>query len=394
MVVYIDMHRGDRLPMIQSFMPVGIRKHTLLLIGLVLILSACARTSPVESLVPGRPTTTDNSVIVGPVPTSTRLDPTNAITSQIQSNPVIVTENVENLELVSQVTEPAVNSFAWLDQGQIVSLATDTQIAPYERFPLGPIEGLRTSYNYPAKLTVSDDGDKMAWIDADNIVYLWDIKHDSEVVELIERESPITSLAFSPSGNELAIATIDGSVAMWNTVGSEMIITWQYPSWYSNLSYSPDGNVLAGLDAQNHSINFIDVKNGEIQRVLEWTESASPVLNGVYFSPDWETIAWVARGTVQLMDRSSGDLGLVFHHEDAVNSVSWSPDSTLFASASAGTVAGVFSPVVYLWETDNGGKVSELVQPAIVIQIVFSPNGTEIGVLNYEDVLSFWAVAR
>jgi WD40 repeat protein len=377
-----------------SFMPVGVRNHTILFIGLVLILSACAKTSPVDSPVPDRPTTTDNSVIFDPDPTSTRLDPTNTSTSQIQSNPVIVTENVENLVLVSQVTEPAMNSFAWLDQGRIVSLATDTQIAPYERFPLVPIEGLRTSYNYPAKLTVSDDGEKMAWIDADNIVYLGDIKHDSEVVELIERVSPITSLAFSPSGNELAIATIDGSVAMWNTVGSEMIVTWQYPSWYSNLSYSPDGNVLAGLDAQNYSINFIDVKNGEIQRVLEWTEGASPVLNGVYFSPDWDTIAWVARGTVQLMDRSSGDLGPVFHHEDAVNSVSWSPDSTLFASASAGTVAGVFSPVVYLWETDKGGKVNELVQPAIVIQIVFSPNGTEIGVLNYEDVLSFWAVSR
>lgn len=386
--------RGDKQSMNLSTKLAKTQYPIIIFILLVLLLSACGKYLPAATLEPDRPTATDNSIIVRPEPTSTRPVPTNTSTVQAQSSPIITIDNVDKLELVTQVTEPTINSFAWLGRGQVVSLAMDTHIVPYTRFPLEPIEGLSTPYNYPAKLTVSVDGEKMAWIDEENIIYIWEPDLVCEVIELTASDAPFTSLAFSPTGRDLAIASHDGSVEIWNTADQELVNTWQFPTWYSNLAFSPEGEDLAAVDTENFKIDFINVDDGKIQRSLEWTEHASPVLNGAIFSPDWNTIGWVARGTVQLMDQISGDLGLAFQHEDAVNSLSWSPDSTLLATASAGTILGAFSPVVYVWDIDSGRKVNELVQPAVVTQIVFSPNGTEIGALIFEDGLLFWAVAK
>jgi WD40 repeat protein len=366
---------------------------------LLIILPACVRSSQDEPTVPAQitPEISNGPDAAGPAPTrpapTDTSVPTDTVIPETQDELVINVDNAERLDVLSQVSEPGANSFVWLKNGWAFSIATDRHIAIYERFQTHQTDSSQMNSENPSKLTASDEGEMISWVDAENTVYLWDINFDEPSV-LKMSQSPVTSLAFSTDGGKLAIASYDGGLEIWDTTDQVVSNSWEYPSWLSNISFSPDGATLAGVDAATFSIYFIDLAGGEIQQVLEWTESASPILYGAYMSPDWNWIAWVARGTVQLMERSGGNLGPTLNHEDFISSVSWSPDSALLATASAATVEGVFSPVVNVWDIENGVLTASLVQPDVSLSVAFSPNGIEMGTLGSDAVLYFWAVAK
>jgi WD40 repeat protein len=211
---------------------------------------------------------------------------------------------------------------------------------------------------------------------------------------LQSQDGAITGLAFSPDRSILAAATYQNQLVFWDTSNGQQISSQGIAYWLSNLSYSPDGSLLAGVDLPNFAVHIYDAVTLEEQRTLTWTESASPALYGAFFSPDWKTLAWVARGTVQLMDVATQALGPTLSHEDFVNDAAWSPDGSLISTAAAGTVNGSFSPVVFVWDAQTGELITPLVQPEVVLSIAFSPDGRELASLIAGGNLQLWAVTR
>ena len=168
---------------------------------------------------------------------------------------------------------------------------------------------------------------------------------------------------------------------------------WQLPYWLTDLAFSPDGTILAGADLTNFTVHVFDLASGEEVRSLMWTEHASPALYGVEFSPDWKYLAWVARGSVLIMDLESGEPLANLEHEDFVSAYTWSADGELLATAAAGTLRGEFSPMVYLWEASTGALVNQLAQQASVLSMSFSPDGRELAVLTSGGALQIWQVS-
>jgi WD40 repeat protein len=195
------------------------------------------------------------------------------------------------------------------------------------------------------------------------------------------------SMVFSPDGKTLAVATPENQVELWDTATGENVDIWELPFWVSNLSFSPDGSSLAGVDSANFTVHIWSFPGGEEQRTLAWTEHASPALYSAAFTQDWRTLAWVARGTIQLMDVASGSLGPVLEHEDFVSAIAIAPDGSLLASAAAATVEDTFTPVVLLWDLASGEQVNVLPQPEAVTSMAFSPDGRTLAVLTFDNVL-------
>ncbi|MEJ2600199.1 MAG: hypothetical protein P8Z00_17830 [Anaerolineales bacterium] len=81
-------------------------------------------------------------------------------------------------------------------------------------------------------------------------------------------------------------------------------------------------------------------------------------------------------------------------HEDAVNALAWSPDSTILATAAAATVNGNFVPVVELWNAESGKMLNTLVLTNPAIQISFSPDGKSLATLDSAGTLHLWAVKQ
>jgi WD40 repeat protein len=370
-------------------------------------LSACTLYVPTPSPLPATtslpPATT--AVPVSPTPTIPPASPTQAsptpapptLTPTPSASPtpqfsLIGLQNVTNLEKVNKVQATGAQFFAFVNQGQTFALAAGGQIELYNAAPS------LQNINIPAKniklLGASPDQRALAWVNQDNNIHLVNIPQPSQSYTLTGNTGEVTSLAFAPSGSQLASASYENQLKVWDTSNGQISKTWDLPYWLSNISYSPDGTQIGGVDLPNFTVHILDAATGNEVKSLTWSESASPALYGAYFSPDWKTIAWVARGTVQLMSVESGKLGPLLSHEDAVNALAWSPDSTLVATASAATVNGNFVPVVELWSADTGKTLNTLVLSDPAIQISFSPDGKTLATLDSAGTVQFWAVKQ
>ena len=346
-----------------------------------------ASPAPATTSVPATATATSPPASPTPLPPTLTPAPTPSPTPQFS---LIGPENVTDLEKIDKVQENGAQFFTFANQGQSFALASGGEIMLYNTAP----SLIRTSI--PAEnitiLTASADQRALAWANQENNIRLVNIPQPSQSYTITNTGGPVTSITFAPSGRQLASASYENQLKVWDTANGQISKNWELPYWLSNLSYSPDGTQIGGVDLPNFTVHILDATSGNEIKSLTWNESASPALYGAYFSPNWKNIAWVARGTVQLMSVENGKLGPLLSHEDAVNALAWSPDRTLVATASAATVDGNFVPVVEIWNAESGKTLNTLVLSNPAIQIAFSPDGKRLATLDSTGTLQFWAV--
>jgi hypothetical protein len=370
---------------------------TALLIA-ALLLAGCARTPetlppPVTDVIPTtQPPTTSEIPATTSAPTD---DPTPEpeITPTTPTPPAVVIgpENLGELETVDTITSEESGFMTWVGQGSL-ALASEQKVEIFQREPIERLADIEAGER-PTVLAGCQSKDLVAWAGFDSHqIFLLDGLGQTEPVLLADMEGPVTSLAFSPDGEILAAAGYDNTITLFHVPTREQIDAWQFPSWITDLTFSPDGTQLAGVEAQAFTVHIWDAETGEELNRLLWEDHAAPVLYGVAFSPDWQKAAWVARGTVLVMDMQSGAEIAMLGHEDFVNSITWSPDSRLLVTSAAGTVGGQFSPALVVWDPNTGERLDMLVTSTPALEVAFSPDGSEMASLHTEGVVQIWGL--
>ncbi len=204
----------------------------------------------------------------------------------------------------------------------------------------------------------------------------------------------IIDLTFDPSGTKLTASNGNQIIQSWDIDGNKTDPQFDYPGWLVDLDYSPDETQIAAASQDEFATIIFDAVSGSEQRRLLWLDHASPILYGAIFSPDWNSLAWVTRGTIQLMDVNSEELGPLLGHEDFIVATDWSPKSDLIAAAAAGTVGQDYKPLITLWNPISGQSVISLVHYAPLLQIAFSPDGSQLVSLDTDGNINFWIVAE
>jgi WD40 repeat protein len=302
----------------------------------------------------------------------------------------ITAQNASNLGADEMINQAGANDFEYCENGESLCLLFPNQVVIYNMAKDAVSQ--RESANSPKQLAISPDQETLAWVENEHQIHIWnpqqgyDNLFDSGAASIID-------LIFDPTGASLVGTTGDFKMLSWKINGVESDYPVSYPSWLVDLDYSPDGTQLAGASQEEFAVPIFDVQTGLEQRRLEWSEHASPVLYGAYFSPNWKTIAWVARGTIQLMDVASASLGPALEHEDFIVATSWSPASNLIASAAAGTVNGNYTPLVVVWDVASGQPAATLVHDVPIQQIAFSPNGSQLTTLDSDGMLRIWTLS-
>jgi serine/threonine protein kinase/sugar lactone lactonase YvrE len=257
-------------------------------------------------------------------------------------------------------------------------------IAPsYRRGPLD----LPTDWRYVsiASLAFSPSGTTLAI--ASEKICLWDIAAAGCTSTL--GSASITSVAFSPDGQTLAASDNSGHTYLWNIATNNLTTTLADPSSggaYS-VAFSPDGTTLAVGDSNGRAYLWNVATGKPIRNVLD---PGSKGVSAVAFSPDGTILAvGDSNGRTYLWNVTTGKQTLTLANSGSkdVMSVAFSPDGKTLA-------VGDDNGHTYLWSVPAGKPMTSLPDPGSkgVISVAYSPDGMTLAVGDNNGDTYIWNV--
>jgi WD40 repeat protein len=201
----------------------------------------------------------------------------------------------------------------------------------------------------------SPDGRLIAHMDETNITII-DQADGTELISLVDHSEPVNAVAWSPDGERLV--SVSGNHPNRN---------------------DPDGGAIAATDA---TVRIWDPRRGE--QLAQWASQTV-----AYTAVDWFAglIAvgdWA--GDVQIRDANTGEIvALLQGHRGMINTVSWSPDGELLATAGQ-------DQTVRVWSIPNENPLRIWEHPAEVTRLVWSPDSDRIATSANDDAIRIWLV--
>jgi WD40 repeat protein len=264
-----------------------------------------------------------------------------------------------------------VNTVAFNSTGRILaSSAMDNNIRLWDRQSGLELKKQLEHGDNVTAVTFSHKGQLLASSSWDKTVCLWNIQVGEQVQCFEGHSSPVNVIAFTPDGQTLAVGSDDYGVILWEDLSkSSQPSLFQSEETLSNvfeirrlatnyqpiktMALSPDGQLVA-LATTDKMIHLFDKQSGNKVRDLK---AHSAEINTLAFSPNGKILASGSRYSTEselsdiplcLWDVQTGKaLKQLAGHTDHVMKVAFSPDGQILASASD-------DKTIRLWQVGEG----------------------------------------
>jgi WD40 repeat protein len=267
-----------------------------------------------------------------------------------------------------------------------------------------PIE---TQIRTVQSIAFNQDGRLLAWSGLDGKLRVWDLDHDQLLRELQKfPEHGVNSLAFSPVNSKLLIGgSGNGYLTFWNLetgegVSVEAIYRSPENMRYTaglllGLAFSPDGNLLA-VAGLNGNVQIWDVA----QRVpVSAIDTGSVTVRKLAWSPDGTRLAGAAYdskgGVVYIWNPSNGEyLDRLPSDDELVYSLDWSPDGNWLAYAGGGVNNPFYQRKIALYKTSTRQQFDIAGQNYNIRTLAFDQKSKILAAGSDDGTLNIWDISQ
>ncbi|KAL4072384.1 WD40-repeat-containing domain protein [Scleroderma yunnanense] len=233
----------------------------------------------------------------------------------------------------------------------------------------------------------SPDGRHIVSGSSDHTVQLWDAHTGGQVATFQGHTDSVWSVAFSSDGRYIVSSSGDGTIQIWNVqTGGQVIKPLQgHASTVWSVAFSPDGRYIVSGSA-DYTVKLWDVQLGG--QVGNPFQGHTDSVKSVAFSPDGKHVVSGSDDcTIKLWDVQSGGQisNTLKGHSDSVWSVAFSPDGRY-------VVSGSWDQTVRLWDAQTGSQLGDPLQghTSSVFSVAFSLDGRYIVSGSHDYTIQFW----
>src|SRR6266436_3519072 len=244
-------------------------------------------------------------------------------------------------------------------------------------------------------VTWSPGGTQIATASYDKTVRVWDASQGSSIITYRGHWDRVQAVAWSPDGRRIASAGDDGTVQVWEAATGQHVLTYRgHANAVSALAWSPDGRRIASgsedksvqvwppfKDKSSFFSAFLQAPRGQFIY-----KGHSGRVNGLGWSPNGLRVASVGSDkSLQVWDSSTGRKYIIYRTTSSgLNSVSWSPDGRYFAS-------GGNDKMVQVWDAITRSNVfTYRGHTGYVTSVAWSPDGKQLASASVDHTMQVW----
>jgi WD40 repeat protein len=190
----------------------------------------------------------------------------------------------------------------------------------------------------------------------------------------------IRAVAYSPQGDQIASASLDGTVKLWATDGTLLHTLESDGQGVRAIAFSPDGQMLAA--GSSGTIRLWQLPSG---KPLVEIPAHQGLITTLVFSPDGTRLASGSTDkTAKIWQRDGTLLHTLTGHQAMVRGLAFSPDGQRLASGSA-------DATIKLWNPADGSLRQTMTgHAATVTAVQFSPDGRRLASSSTDKTLKLW----
>jgi WD40 repeat protein len=287
------------------------------------------------------------------------------------------------------ITVPAVTrAIAFAKDGKALFARSDDGMIRFWDPESGqPLGAFKEEASAVYSLAFNPSGNQLAWTGADYVVQLRDFDVVLAARDLARHDGPIWSAAFSPEGDRIVTASADRTVRVWDVAGAKAILTIaDHNGPVTAALFSPDAKYIASVGADK-MLRLWDAANGGALRAgaghtgtitaLDISADSKRIITG---SADRRIKVWDADTAKELLS--------IDDNPSLVAAVAARPDGKQIAVGNVDQTVALYDAVTgklqHRW-TAHGVAVNS---------VAFSPDGQWLASGGNDALVKIWSVAR
>src|SRR6266567_93155 len=264
--------------------------------------------------------------------------------------------------------------------------APDEQPAAHIELPGDP-QSASLDNNLADSVAFNSSNSMLAAGARDGVAHVWALPGGRELLR-IAHGAPVSQVAFRPKANQLVTASDDGHVRVFDVARAVLVADFKCPGKMVSASFSPGGDLLAGLSSEG-VVSLFDPVHRKLRRTLIGGEAAF----NLEFSTSGKRLATSSGDFAFVWEANTGRQLLRATHaasSETLTPMQWIYNAAITSDGKLLAYAARGDNLAHVWNVETGRQILELKHGSAVAALSFNADGTKLGTGSYDGTARVW----